>query len=67
MSAMQKMVLEQDAKRHVPVVSTHFYHVDPKEGTAIQCSKYHVFHLKFIPTELYSTTRRDFIRPEEVC
>ena len=64
---MQKMVLEQDAKRYVPVVSTHFYHIDPKEGTAILSSKCNIFHFKFIPTELCSTTRRDFIRPEEVC
>ena len=35
MSAIQKLVLEQDAKRYVPVVPTHFYHVDPKEGIAI--------------------------------
>ena len=29
---MQRLVLDQDAKRHVPTVPTHFYHVDPKEG-----------------------------------
>ena len=37
MSAMQKLVLEQDAKRHVPMVSTHFYQVDPKEGKLYLC------------------------------
>ena len=35
MSAIQKLVFEQDAKRYVPDVPTHFYHVDPKEGVAI--------------------------------
>ena len=43
MSAIQKLVLEQDAKRHVPIVPTHFYHVNPKEGIVILNHKCYVF------------------------
>ena len=68
---MQKLVLEQDSKRYVPSVPTHFYQVDPKEGkekiTLILFPVCFIifFSIIFI-TEICSTTRKDFLRPEEV-
>ena len=74
MSAMQKLVLEQDAKRHVPMVSTHFYQVDPKEGKHRAAACHSVMLLLLIVydgafnvSDICSTTRTDFIPPEEVC
>ena len=32
LSAMQKIVVEQDSKKHVPLQPTHFFHLDPSEG-----------------------------------
>ena len=32
LSAMQRVVVEQDSKRHVPLHPTHFFHLDSSEG-----------------------------------
>ena len=67
---MQRMVLEQDAKRRVLVVPTHFYQVNPTGGRCTEIICYvqcHVAVLFFYTTEFCSTTRKDFIRPEEAC
>ncbi len=39
LSPMQKLVVEQDAQRWVPLQPTHFFHLDNNEGRAGQFSR----------------------------
>ena len=66
LTAIQQLVMEQDAKRYIPLHPTHFFHTDNKDGEYDYGFSCYFRFLLLFTDYLISTTRKDFKPPVDV-